>query len=255
VSGELVATAARFSDRVEDYVRYRPSYPPAAIDAIFAGLGDPRDLRVVDVGAGTGISSRLLAERGARVVALEPNPEMRAAALRTGLDARDGLADRTGLADESVDVVTAFQAFHWFANDTALREFVRILAPRGRIALVWNMRDDEDAFTREYGDIADRNEKATATGVPEDYDDYVPALLRGGGFANVRRRGFPNSQRLDLDSLLGRARSASYVPREGAAWEAIATELRTLHARYAKGEGTVPLVYRTIAYLADKRRA
>jgi ubiquinone/menaquinone biosynthesis C-methylase UbiE len=106
---------SRFSDRVADYVKYRPSYPAAAIAIILAGLGNSAQLIAADIGAGTGISSRLLAERGISVIAIEPNTEMRQAAESHKLvEVREGTAEVTNLPDASVDLVTCFQSFHWF---------------------------------------------------------------------------------------------------------------------------------------------
>jgi SAM-dependent methyltransferase len=248
---ELVETAARFSGRVDDYARYRPSYPKEAIDAILLGMGDPRRLDVVDVGAGTGIAALLIAARGARVIAIEPNPEMRGAAAGAGIDARDGLADRTGLPDGSADIITSFQAFHWFANGTAVQEFLRVLRPGGRVALAWNARDDGDPFTRGYGDIADRDGHASRGGAVVDDYDYVPPLLSASHLRDVRELEFPSEQALDLEGLLGRARSASYAPREGEAYAALVERLTALHARFGDAAGSVVLRYRTRVYLAE----
>jgi SAM-dependent methyltransferase len=251
---EIVPTAARFLGRVEDYVRYRPSYPPASIDMLLDGLGDPGLLTIADVGAGTGISSRLLAARGARVIAIEPNPEMRAAAAAPRVEVRDATAEHTGLATASVDVVTAFQAFHWFATPTATAEFGRVLRPGGRVALVWNVRNDDDAFTKAYGEIADLNSDAAARAGQRSEDPDLASLLGAGGLENLRATEFESAQRLDLQSLLGRARSASYVPREGPEYEAIVRALSALYERFVDAGGTVTLVYRTHVHLADTPR-
>ncbi len=249
---ELVGTAARFTGRVADYARYRPSYPATAIDAVLERGATP-GLLAVDVGAGTGIGARLLADRGVRVIALEPNPEMRAAIVDPRIDARDGLAAATGLAGASAGIVTSFQAFHWFANETATHEFARILRPGGRVALVWNERDASDPLTAEYGRIAEppRHEK-TSSAQRGAYRTYVPQLLALAGFANVREREFPNLQRLDLVGLLGRARSASYAPLEGPGAEEMAAGLRALHARHADRAGNATLVYTTYVFTGDR---
>src|SRR3989442_3132520 len=113
----------RFGDRASDYRRYRPDYPAAAIDTILSGLLDPGRLRVADIGAGTGICSRLLAERGVRLLAVEPNAEMRAAAeAHARIEWRAGEAEATGLAVASLDLVVCAQAFHWFRQPEALEE-------------------------------------------------------------------------------------------------------------------------------------
>ena len=249
---DLIATAARFSGRVRDYARYRPSYPPEAIDAILDGLGDVSALTVVDVGAGTGISSRLFAERGANVIAIEPNPEMREVAHAQNLDARDGTAEASGLPDACADVVAAFQAFHWFAHERAVAEFVRLLRPGGRVALVWNVRDTGHACTREYGQIADLDSSAAQRAGQVSDDEDLGSLLQGAGLRNVRTLDFQNAQRLTLDALLGRARSASYVPQDGPEYDAIAAALTDLHQRSSDAESCVSLVYRTAVHLAER---
>src|SRR5439155_4436241 len=141
----------RFTDRAGDYVRYRPDYPAKAIDAVLGGLGDPALLVAADLGAGTGISARLLAERGVRVFAVEPNAAMRGeAAPHERVTWRDATAEATGLATESLDLLLCAQAFHWFRQRDALVEFHRVLRPRGRLALVWNSRDRSDRLTLGY---------------------------------------------------------------------------------------------------------
>src|SRR4051812_29902068 len=127
----------RFSDRARDYVRFRPSYPSEAIDEVLRGL--PAGIVCADVGAGTGISARLVADRGVKVIAVEPNAAMRGAATPHELvEWRAGTAEATGLGTAAVDLVVCAQAFHWFDPARALEEFHRILRPGGRVALMWN---------------------------------------------------------------------------------------------------------------------
>lgn len=133
----------RFSDRVADYVAHRPSYPGEAIDAVLAGLAAPSTLVAADIGAGTGISSRLLAQRGVRVLAVEPNAAMRSGAeVHARVQFVDGSAERTTLENGSCDLVVCAQAFHWFATREALAEIRRVLRPGGMLGLVWNERDE-----------------------------------------------------------------------------------------------------------------
>lgn len=252
---ESGSTVERFNDRAEDYAKYRPSYPLAAIDAILEGLGDPGALCVVDVGAGTGISSRLLTARGANVIAVEPNAEMRAAALAGGTEARDGTAQALPLASGSADAVTCFQAFHWFAVPATLVEFARVLRSRGRLAIVWNERDDEDDFTRAYGELVDNPVFAGGRTNLAGYataQDMFSQLVPGTGFGDVRTRVFSNRQRLDRDGLLGRVRSTSYAPREGGEAARLYSALETLVDRFQDSDGFVELVYRTEVHLLDK---
>ncbi len=129
-----LSPTSRFADRASDYARFRPSYPAEAIDAALAGMPIASGLVAADIGAGTGISSRLFAERGVRVLAVEPNAAMRESAEpHEGVTFVDGTAEATGLESASVDLVICAQAFHWFRPVEALAEFRRIVKPGGRL--------------------------------------------------------------------------------------------------------------------------
>jgi SAM-dependent methyltransferase len=246
-------TVARFNDRAADYVKYRPTYPDDAIRALLEGLGPPERLVAADVGAGTGIAARLLADRGVRVVAVEPGEVMRrAAAPHPNVSWIAGRADATGLGSGSVALVLCAQSLHWFDPATALAEFDRILAPAGRLAIMWNRRSTMDPLTVGYRQaILDVGGEITAERMPFDPD----VVTRSGLFSPPDRKTFPNAQHLDLDGLIGRARSASYVPKSGEASEQLLDLLRTLHAAYADAAGFVTLVYETEVYLSSQRRA
>lgn len=244
-----VNPTGRFSDRADDYVRYRPSYPSAAIDLILAGLPPPAELIAVDVGAGTGISSRLLAERGVRVMAVEPNQAMREAAeAHEGIDYFDGTAEEIPLAKGGADLVLVAQAFHWFRPDESLREMARVLRPGGRLALVWNRRSERDPFTSGYRQaILAVATDAKLEGMAAD----LSAIERSGCFGPQRFATFEQRQRLDRDGLVGRALSASYVPKEGPGRARLLELLESLFVAHAR-EGEVELVYDTEVTLAER---
>jgi len=240
----------RFSDRVADYVRYRPSYPAAAIDAILSGLGDPFSLTAADVGAGTGISARLLADRGVHIIAVEPNVDMQQGAEpHARMTWRTGTAEATGLAANCVDLVLCAQAFHWFRQPEALAEFHRILKPGGRLALMWNQRDSRDPFTAAY-----RQAIVAAEGEsPLESREYDPGVMdRGGLFTPAKLIEMPNGQTVDLAGLIGRATSASYVPKTGERFAQLHEALTRLHREYANAGGDVALRYVTQLYLATR---
>ncbi len=237
----------RFSDRAADYVKYRPSYPADAIDTILAGLG--AEPIAADIGAGTGISSRLLAERNVRVFAIEPNAAMRSAATPHPLvEFREGTAEATELEDASVNLVTCFQAFHWFDPEPTLQELRRILKPTARLALVWNNRDKADTFTNEYSELT----LAVSTNrAIHDRLDSARALLVSPHFTNIREDTFANCQALDLAGLMGRVRSNSYTPSAGVVLEQLMSDLERLHDRFADDRGLVYLNYVTSVHLAE----
>ena len=244
----------RFSDRVADYARYRPTYPLASAAAVIEGLGEPRTLRIADVGAGTGIFSRVMASTGAAVLAIEPNEQMRTAGAGDrggeGLDIewREGTAEGTGLTSASVDVVTCAQAFHWFRAAEALAEFARVLRPRGRVALVWNDRDLSDPVSAGYSRLIEvaSDGHAAANDHTRPQSLYDSALFR-----DARELRFSHRQRLDLTGLIGRATSASYIPKHGSRLEDLKAGLTELFERYAT-DGTVELAYVTRVFLAEK---
>jgi SAM-dependent methyltransferase len=212
---------------------------------------------LVDVGCGTGISTRQFAARGVPVVGVEPNDEMRrraeAVAAPPGGPApryHKGKGEATGLPDGVAKAVLAAQAFHWFDADAALREFARILQPNGWVVLLWNERDESDPFTAAYGAVIRTAPEAAAVEQPRQRAGEP--LLTHPLFTGGERLDFRHEQELDEDGVLGRAFSASYAPREPEAAEAFAAALRRVFREYQQA-GKVRIVYRTSVYLAQKK--
>jgi SAM-dependent methyltransferase len=234
----------RFSAGADLYHRYRPSYPEALLDWIDQSTGLRPPARVADVGCGTGISSRLFAERGFDVVGVDPNEAMLAHARdEGGARYQAGTATETGLPDACVDLVTVAQAFHWFDVPAALAEFTRILARPGWCAAYWNLRhrspfnDEYDALLRAQSSEYDILLKPEAT---------IQAIVKSEGVAEVRQGELPNRQLLDRDGLFGRAYSSSYVVHGVADPEGFNGALAEVFDRHQSG-GTVEFLYRTVA--------
>jgi SAM-dependent methyltransferase len=244
------APTARFSDRAGDYARYRPDYPPAAADAILAGWSAGRPRTAADVGAGTGISARLLADRGVAVLAIEPNLAMvKAAAPHPEVRWICSRAEATALCDGAVDLVLTAQAFHWFDRAAALAEFQRILGPAGRLAVMWNRRSRTDAFTLGYRQALE----AIDGEAPAERAVFDPAVVAATGrFRGLRAHRLVHTQAMSLDDLLGRARSTSTVPKSGPRHDELMRLLRALHGRHADAAGLATMVYDTEVYVWDR---
>nr|WP_290221399.1 class I SAM-dependent methyltransferase [Trichocoleus desertorum] len=242
---------SRFSDRAVDYAKYRPSYPEATIALLLQGLGEPSQLLAADMGAGTGISSRLLAEQGVHVFAIEPNVDMQKAAIPHVLvEFRTATAEQNKLPSATVDLVTCFQSFHWLQPEHSLAEFHRILKPSGHLALVWNERDRSDEFTAAYSRLM---REASKHHPAEAKLGAVEPLLTSPYFTHIQQHTLPYQQILDLAGLLGRAQSVSYAPSSGEAKERLLANLQQLHEHWADARGLVELTYQTNVYLAKPK--
>lgn len=240
---------SRFSDRVENYVRYRPGYPHEALQVLKAECGLRAEQTIADIASGTGIWTRVLLENGNRVFGVEPNPEMRQAGERlltefARFTSVAGKAEATMLDDNSVDFVTAAQAAHWFDCKQARREFTRILKPGGWLVLLWNERvTDSTPFLRDYEqllltygtDYADvRHEHTTVN----EFFDPLPYW----------ERVFANRQVFDYAGVEGRLLSSSYVPGpEDAKYEPMLRDLRRIFDAHA-ADGRVIFEYKTRVY-------
>lgn len=247
---------SRFTGLAELYARCRPTYPAAAIDHIVTTAALRPGSRVVDVGCGTGISTRLFAARGLRVIGIEPNADMRSQAESAASppgsippEYRSGTGEATGLPDASGELVVAAQAFHWFRPDEALQEFHRILVPDGWVALMWNERDNADPFTAAVSAVIRTAPDADRVEGPRQRAGEV--LLTSPLFPQARRVAFPHEQTLDEEGLLGRVFSASYAPRDPALAEAFAAGLRAAFARF-QSKGQAALRYETSIFLGQR---
>jgi SAM-dependent methyltransferase len=245
------APTARFSDRVEDYVRYRPGYPPQIIELLRAECGLQPAHVVADIASGTGAFTRLLLENGNRVFAVEPNDAMREAGdqlLRSfhKMTSVAGAAEETTLPSASVDFVTAAQAAHWFDHARTRAEFVRILKPRGWCALIWNERrtaatpflSDYEQLLLTYGtDYKEvRHERTTET----IHEFFAPSPHQ--------ERAFDLRQQFDFEGAAGRLLSSSYAPLAGHPnHEPMMRELKRIFDAHEQN-GVVEFEYKTRVY-------
>jgi len=240
----------RFSDRVEDYVKYRPHYPGSILSYLQQTYSFNASWDVADIGSGTAISSELFLGNGNRVFAVEPNAEMRGKAeeLLGGnphFFSIDGTAEATGLAAGSVRLIVAGQAFHWFDAVKSRAEFVRILQPHGVVVLVWNERLAQSPFEAAYNALIERYGKDyKAINHRNISDELIDSFYQPA--SNVLM-DFPNEQRFDFEGLTGRLLSSSYMPKTGPVFGPMIEELRRLFDRYQDG-GRVRIGYDTKVY-------
>jgi ubiquinone/menaquinone biosynthesis C-methylase UbiE len=206
----------RFSNRVADYVRYRPGYPSAIRDVLRTECGLRPGHLIADIGSGTGFLSELFLKNGNRVFGVEPNEAMRQAgeeylASYDGFVSINGSAESTTLDDASVNLVTTGQAFHWFDQNAARTEFIRILKPAGWVVVIWNERlTDSTPFLRDYESLL-RTFGTDYASVKESYpsEQHMHDFF---GVSPYNSRVLPNFQEFDFEGVAGRLRSSSFIP-------------------------------------------
>ncbi len=243
------APTERFSNRVDDYARWRPGYPAELVPWLVGHCGLVSGDAVADVGSGTGLFSRELLAAGLLVHGVEPNAAMRDAGARelahdSRFSSHNGTAEATGLPSASVRLVTAAQAFHWFVPEPARTEFTRILQPGGQIALIWNVRREDTPFLAGYEALLQRHAPEYArSGVPAQADTVVIAYFFSG--SQHERREFAYAQHFDREGLHGRLLSSSYAPARGVpGHEAMMEDLDVLFDAHQRN-GEVAFLYRT----------
>lgn len=237
------ARGTSFGSVAEVYERSRPLYPE---DAVRWLVGDtPAD--VLDLGAGTGKLTRQLVALGHRVVAVDPLPEMLAQlrAVVPGVEALEGMGESIPLAADSVGVVTIAQAFHWLDPVAALPEIARVLRPGGVLALVWNMRQENDLLSGALEGMID-------SGTVESGDAVRP-IDASGLFGAVETASFGSAQRVDrgmlLDLVLSRSYCASMAPDER---DEVLEGVGALYDAAAGSDG-VELSYKAECFRAARR--
>jgi ubiquinone/menaquinone biosynthesis C-methylase UbiE len=241
----------RFSTRVENYVKYRPSYPPAIISLLESECGLTSDTIIADMGFGTGLLTELFLKHGNSVVGIEPNAEMRAAgegalAKYANFQSIDATAEATTLSDNSVDMIVAGQAFHWFDRAKVRAEFQRILKLEGWVVLIWNgFHAETSALNNGYQDIVMR--------YGTDYKEVareITGLDVEPFFAPNRYKlaRFAFKQYFDFAGLRGRLLSSSYAPNaDDPGFDNMISDLRALFEANQR-HGQVQFDYQTEVY-------
>lgn len=241
-------TVERFSNRVENYVKYRPGYPADVLQLFRSEMNLDESSVIADIGSGTGISSKLFLENDNKVYSVEPNGAMRLAAEEflesfPRFTSTDGTAENTNLPDNSIDFVIAAQAFHWFDPVKTRAEFKRILKPGGWLALIWNERQlNTTEFLREYENLLLKfaNDYSKVR-----HDNVNEKNLADFFQSDFRRQIFQNEQVFDFEGIKGRLLSSSYMPSEtDENFKPMVAELRSLFAKHSEN-GKIKVLYDT----------
>jgi SAM-dependent methyltransferase len=250
----MANSVERFSNRVANYVKYRPHYPGDIVAYLTESCGLTSESIIADVGCGTGISAKLFLENGNRVFGVEPNEAMRAAAVEYLADLRnfvpvDGKSTATTLDASSVDLVVAAQAFHWFEPKPTRAEFKRILRAGGHCVLIWNERQlDTTPFLREY--------EALLLKYANDYGNVRHENIGHDELASFfeapfETAVFSNEQVFDFEGLKGRMLSSSYMPTEtDTRFRSLVEELQAAFANHAEN-GRIRVLYDTRVYTSQ----
>jgi len=245
----VIEPKKRFSSRVENYIKYRPSYPLEIIEFLKGKKILAEDSVIADIGSGTGILTRLFLDNGNQAYGIEPNKDMRKAAEKflqkyTNFTSLDGSAESTGLEENCIDLITAGQAFHWFDVKKSKREFKRILKPNGNIALIWNNRGKAGGgFNSSYENFI------LKYGV--DYREVRKNERNVDLFFNFQKEIFYNFQELDFTSFKGRVLSSSYIPlANNPTFPKMILELEDLFNKNQRN-GFIRIEYDTEIYLGN----
>jgi ubiquinone/menaquinone biosynthesis C-methylase UbiE len=242
----LIDPKERFSSRVENYIKYRPNYPPDMIEFMIKRKLLTNNSVVADIGSGTGILSEHLLRNGNKVYGVEPNRDMREAAESNlqkypNFISIDGSAENTSLQNKSIDLTTAAQAFHWFDDKNAKKEFKRILKPNGSVVIIWNNR-------RKTGKTFSNQYEKFILKYGTDYKEVRKNEKKIDSFYQYEREVFYNYQDLDFEGLKGRLLSVSYIPLEGESnYEDMLKDLYLVFKEYEQ-KGRVRLEYDTEVY-------
>jgi len=240
----------RFSDRVEDYVKYRPHYPPEMIELLKGEIGLKEADVIADIGGGTGISTFPFLNNQNLVYLVEPNQAMRSAAEltfkgRPNFRSVSGTAERTGLQSQTIDMIFCGQAFHWFDLAQSKKEFSRILKKDGHIVLAWNQRSQKGAFLQAYEQILTTYVSAYKLASHRKISDEV---LRGFFAPKIlSSSSIPNIQFFDETGLKGRLLSSSYCPKDGPEFNLLMKKIGQLFQDHQK-DGKVRFDYKTTIY-------
>lgn len=240
----------RFSDRVDNYQRFRPSYTDETIEFIFSNFGLSKQSVLADIGSGTGIFTEKIVPKCKKVYAIEPNTEMRIAAekrlsINRSFQSINGTSENTTLDNESIDAITVAQAFHWFNIEDTKKEFKRILKKDAFVFLIWNNRVTNTSFLKEYEEIL-------VSKIPEytevNHNNITEDIIKTFLIRDYSKVIFRNNQIFNLEGVLGRLSSSSYTPKQDTKeYEIIKEAIINAFNQYST-DGVISFNYNTEIY-------
>lgn len=240
----------RFSNRVDDYIKYRPGYPEALIDTLEEVMKISNGTIVADIGSGTGLSSKPFLQKDYFVLGVEPNSEMRRASEKLlasfpHFKTINGTAENTKLKNKSVGLIFCGQAFHWFDINKCKIEFERILEDNGNIVLAWNERSTGSAFQKEYDNILYNNIEEYKKVNHRHVNKEVIATFFSP--KKMHQTSLGNKQEFNLQGLKGLLLSSSYCPKEGPVFQNLMKEMEQLFVRHQQNN-LIEFEYETKIY-------
>jgi ubiquinone/menaquinone biosynthesis C-methylase UbiE len=246
---EQLQPTKRFSNRVSNYAKYRPSYPEAVMGFLRDTIGLQHEWTIADIGSGTGIFSEVLLRNGYKVWGVEPNTEMREEAEKALMGYKkftsiNGKAEQTFLTGNSIDLITIAQAFHWMDMVVAKEEFRRILKSKGFIVMLWNIRLTHTPFLKAFEELKIKFGTDYKAGRMVKEKD-IAAFFHP---EKLTQKDFYHAQILDYGALKGQLLSTSYVPLEGEKHKQMILALEDLFNKYHEN-GFVKIDYETKVYV------
>ncbi|MHA2366473.1 MAG: class I SAM-dependent methyltransferase [Candidatus Hodarchaeales archaeon] len=254
----LLDSTKRFTNRVNNYIKYRPSYPKITIETIIEASKLSIDSKIADIGSGTGILTELMLKQGFLCYGIEPNDDMREAAEKLlrkykNFVSINGTAEDTTLPDSSIDLIIAGQAFHWFNTIETRKEFQRIMTSEGMVSLIWNTRRKDTPFLKKYDELI-KKYSIDYTKIQHESEKNLSSIdVLFGGQKQYKCEEYENKQVFNFESLKGRLMSSSYTPLPGHPnYKPLVNKLRYLFDEYQQNN-KVTIYYTTQIYFGKLR--
>lgn len=246
--------AERYSSKTDDYAKYRPNFPNEIVEFLYSNDFINSNSIIADIGSGTGRFTRLLLEKGNKVYGVERNDEMRAKAEQllsqySNFISIRGSAEETVLTDNTIDLITAAQAFHWFNKEKCLSEFKRIIKKNGKVLILWDdFLTNYNNFSIEYGKVLNKYRIVELGQMEKRFTrtEMISDFFRNNKYETL---SFTHEIYQNFNSIKGGALSASFTPKpDEVNYKPFLLELQEVFEKF-QSEGKVLTAFQTICYL------